>query len=276
MDCCDAGLLHDWQRTKQYLGGVGLGGTILAAAETTSTQLSAKAAARADAAHGTVAVSEHQTLGRGRRDRGWHSIPGRDLMFSVVLRPPIETRFAVLLNLAAALAVSRMLSGYAQLGDRAAIKWPNDVLVDGKKICGIICEAAGDEKRLTYAVLGIGVNTNRSGAELPPLDSPDRPGATSLWVETGKTFDMPRLLAALLTELDGTCGMVVSEEGRMALLDAYRGHCCTLGREIRIVTDEGEYCGTGVDVSASGALIADIAGARMTFDVGDVVHARLK
>ena len=269
-------MLHDWQGATARLRDCSLGRVIHAAPEMVSTQTPAKEAARAGVGHGTVFVAEHQTCGRGRRDRAWHSIPGRDLMFSVLLRPTAAMQYAPLLNLAAALAVARALGAFPEIADRAAIKWPNDVLIGDRKMCGIICETAGGVSGWQYAVLGIGINCNRVEAELPKLDSPDRPPSTSLRIETGRTVDLPRLLADVLTALDETSGMIACDSGRASLVAAYRARCCTLERQVRIVTDEGDFEGIGAEITPQGALVVQGASERRVFDVGDVVHARLR
>ena len=273
----------DWQRTKIFLRGVLLGCEIFSAPEMSSTQIPAKEAARNSAPHGAVFVTDFQSSGRGRRDRGWHSVPGRDLMFSVVLRPEIERRHAPLLNLAAALAVVRAVGRVAPDVPGVSIKWPNDVLAGEKKekkICGIICESAGSDARLDYAVVGIGVNVNRTADELPEPDSPDRPGATSLRVESArsggdeKIFDLPELLGLTLAELDSIVRMTETESGRRDLADAYAVHCGTLGKIVRVVADDGEYRGIAARVSPDGALVVRTEEGEKIFHAADVVHIR--
>ncbi len=242
-----------------------------------STQIPAKEAARGGAPHGAVWVTDFQRAGRGRRDRAWHSVPGRDLMFSVVLRPEIERRHAPLLNLASALAVARAVGRIAPDVPGVAIKWPNDVLAGEKKekkICGIICESAGNDTRLDYAVVGIGVNVNRTVDELPEMDSPDRPGATSLRVESGRTFDLPALLAAVLTEMGPLVRAIETDEGRRTFIKDYAGRCATLGQKIRVVTGDGDFFGTATEIAPNGALVVEGEAGTQTFDAADVVHVR--
>lgn len=232
------------------------------------------------APHGAVYVTDFQSDGRGRRDRGWHSLPGRDLTFSIVVRPDVELEHASLLNFSAAVAVACMIEDLGEMfGERTGIKWPNDVLIGERKICGIICESAGraeNAQMLSYAVLGIGVNANRTEDELPDTDSPDRPGGTSLRVESGRTFDLPELLGRLLVHLDRTTGLVATLGGRSCLIDEYKARCFTMDRPVRIVTDEGDFHGIAVDISDDGALIVKNETERKVFHVADVVHARLK
>ena len=291
----------DWQETKNFLrGGVRLGGTIHSYETAASTQTPAKDAARQGAAQGTVFVTECQNSGRGRRDREWTSAPGLDLTFSVILRPNIGAVHAQLLNLAAAIAVGDALENiFAEISVGQAnenctrpfdskknpigIKWPNDVMANGKKICGIICEisgtsstssASGAEGRIDYAVLGIGVNVNGAACDMPVLDSPDRPRATSVFIETGRKTALPQLLGKILSNLDELAGMVESEGGRVALIEVYRKKSCTLGEYVRVVTDEGETQGVASNITDEGALsIKDGEGRVLIFHAADVVHA---
>jgi BirA family biotin operon repressor/biotin-[acetyl-CoA-carboxylase] ligase len=247
-----------------------------------STQDPAKEAARGGEPNGTVFVTDYQSEGRGRRDRSWLSAPGVDLTFSAIFRMDAETRHARLLSFAAALAVASALegrfagkAGEAGQKSRAGIKWPNDVLVDGRKICGIICESSGTSERLGYAVLGIGVNVNSREP-----DSPERPQATSVLAAFGERSDLPRLMADILNELEPRSAMVADRDGRMRLMEEYRVRCCTIGQEVRIISDDGEIfsvfgaSGTVSDVTDDGELILSSGGRTYIFNAADVVHAR--
>jgi BirA family biotin operon repressor/biotin-[acetyl-CoA-carboxylase] ligase len=279
--------LTDWQRTGEFLEDSAVGYVINSTPETPSTQTLAKEAARSGAPHGSVFVTDFQTSGRGRRDRHWQSLPGRDLTFSMITRPDVATTHAPLLSLAAALAVSRALKKTApQSSERISIKWPNDVLFGEKKVCGIICECAGAEK-LDYAVLGIGVNVNRTIEELtspdlskPPASSGSPKGhePTSLLAEAGRPFDLPKVLASVITELDRLQALVVTDNGRAWLLDEYRRDCRTIGRLVKIMTDSGDFEGVAIGVSDDGAIIIESVDGkkeRKEFNAGDVLHARI-
>ena len=266
----------DWSETAKFLSGDLTETVIRSAPEMPSTQTAAKDAARNGEPHWTVYVTDFQSAGRGRRDRGWQSIPGRDLTFSVILRPNVEARYAQLLGHAASLAVARAVKKSLRgMEDRVSIKWPNDVLIGGRKVCGMICEISGKDAAIDYAVLGIGVNVNRTKDELPPLDSSDRPNATSLRVESGRLFELPPLLAGILTELHGTSGLIGTEEKRRLFIAEYESDCGSIGREIKIVTDDGDFTGTAVGITQDGALTVRSGDAERTFYAGDVIHARL-
>jgi BirA family biotin operon repressor/biotin-[acetyl-CoA-carboxylase] ligase len=166
--------------------------TIVRVGRVDSTQAVAFALAADGAADGTVVVADSQVAGRGRRGRPWVDEPGASLLVSIVLRPRLEPARLSGLSLAAGVAVAGALTRTAGL--TARLKWPNDVLVDGRKIAGILPEASTGRVRL-----GIGFNVNQTEAELP--EETVKP-TTSLQVETGKDWDRGVLLAAILLELE--------------------------------------------------------------------------
>ena len=160
----------------------------LYAQETTSTQ---DTLAGSDHPHGSVAVAEHQTAGRGRSGRSWEDAPSAALLFSLLLRLPVEAP-PPQLSLVAGLAVATAIEN--ETGLRSAVKWPNDVLVDGRKVAGILLEASSP-----LVVCGIGINVNQDTGNLP---RETRLPATSLRVAADRTFDRGVVLAAALDELE--------------------------------------------------------------------------
>ncbi len=195
---------------------------------------------------GRVVVADHQTAGRGRADRSWLDVPGAMLMFSVLLREVAIER-APLVSLAAGLAVARAI------GPDAKLKWPNDVRIDGRKICGVLGEAAG-----SYVVIGIGVNVGHDDGDLPAELE-----ATSVRIVGGG--DAPRrdeLCASILRELDGLVGA--------DFLDEYRARSETIGARVRVELSEGSFEGTAEAVQDDGSLVVD----GKTVVAGDVIHVR--
>ena len=197
---------------------------------------------------GRVVVADHQTAGRGRAGRTWTDVPGAMLMFSALLRDVPPQRSA-LVGLAAGVAVARAVGGDARL------KWPNDVRIDGRKVCGMLGELApsGD-----YVVIGIGVNVGHAEGDLP-----DELGATSLRISSGGA--PPRrddLCAAILRELDTLVGG--------DFLDDYRALCETIGSRVRVELGDRTIEGTAEAVRDDGALVVD----GNAVVAGDVVHVR--
>ena len=202
---------------------------------------------REGGADGRVVVADHQTAGRGRAGRSWTDVPGSMLMFSALLRDVPPQRSA-LVGLAAGVAVARAV------GNDARLKWPNDVRIGGRKLCGILGELApnGD-----YVVLGIGVNVGHTEGDLP-----DELGATSLRIVSGSPPRRDDLCVAILRELDALVGS--------DFLDAYRRLCETIGSRVRVELADRVMEGVADGVRDDGALLVD-GSAVVT---GDVVHVR--
>jgi BirA family biotin operon repressor/biotin-[acetyl-CoA-carboxylase] ligase len=196
--------------------------------------------------HGAVAVAEHQTAGRGRSGRVWQDATGQALLFSVLLRPepgkPLQ-QLSLVAGLAVAAAVSR------EAGVEAAVKWPNDVLVEGRKVAGILLEASG-----TTVICGIGVNVNQAEGDLP---SRTRLPATSLRMAAGRPLDRGQLLATLLNELEARYGRWLHDglvtfrhelearnalRGRAVVVDGSRGIAGEIAPDgrLEVALDDGE------------------------------------
>ena len=219
--------------------------------ETESTQLLLLDSGLAE---GAVAVAEHQTAGRGRLGRRWEEPPGTSVLCSVVLQPPPE-RTAPELSLVAALAVAEAVDQSA--GMRTQIKWPNDVLLSGRKLAGVLAEMRGET-----VVLGIGINVNQTAEQLDPGV---RVPPASLRTATGREHDRAQLLAGLLRRLEARYDEWL-ESGLSPLLAEIGERDFLRGRE---VTVDGEL-GTAVGISPSGGLEVEFAGDRRLVGSGEV------
>jgi BirA family biotin operon repressor/biotin-[acetyl-CoA-carboxylase] ligase len=242
-----------------------------------STQERARELARSGARHGTIVVSKVQEGGRGRLGRAWGS-PEGGLWTSIVLRPSWDARLAARLTQTAAVAVARALR---RLGVEAEIKWPNDLLVEGRKVCGILAEsslenvpvaakrvgpAAGGLK-LDFVVLGIGLNAN---LDLQDLDVPDRE-VTTLRTELGRDVPLPELLNAVLGELEEQLERIEDFE---TVLDAWRALNCTLGHRVRVQRFGETIEGVALDLNPDGALILQTPQGRKELYEGEVERLR--
>lgn len=225
-----------------------MGRTLHAHEELTSTSDLAKELAEEGAEHGEVVIAEVQTAGRGRRGRAWASPPRRNVYFSVVLRPDLPPSRAPELTLVASLAVCDALR---QAGVDAGIKWPNDVLVGGRKIAGILTELAAEPDRVHWVVLGVGVNVNARPEDFPPEL---RGEATSVLIERGEPAPRALFAAACLTALEDWLD-VHEEQGFEAIRRAWRDRSVTLGREVTVRADGQELVGVAEDVDEHGALL---------------------
>jgi BirA family biotin operon repressor/biotin-[acetyl-CoA-carboxylase] ligase len=210
-----------------------------------------------------VLVADHQTAGRGRRDRRWLAPPGSSLLVSVLVRLQVAPDRLPLATAAAALATSDAVAEVA--GVEAGLKWPNDVVVGERKLAGVLAEAVGDT-----VVVGVGTNVDWPG-DLPPEIAET---AVALNHLTDGAVDRADLLVAYLRALDRDLESLEADGGS-ALLGRYRDRCSTLTRQVRVDTDAGVVEGIAVDLTGPGHLVVETTeGTRVEVATGDVVHAR--
>ncbi len=194
---------------------------------------------------GTVVVAEGQSKGRGRLGRQWVSPKGKGIYASILLRPSLQLSQTPMITLMAAVAVARAIQ--ASTGLKPQIKWPNDLLLDGKKVAGILTELNAELNRVHYVVVGIGMNVNTPKAGLPPH-------GTSLMEELGGRVDRVPLARTLLVEMDRSYGEFL-DEGFQRILDQWRHFADFLGKRIRVAVEGRAVEGQAVDVDSSGALL---------------------
>jgi BirA family biotin operon repressor/biotin-[acetyl-CoA-carboxylase] ligase len=240
--------------------------------ETDSTNRVATDLARAGASHGTVVVAEGQTAGRGRLGRRFHSPPYLNLYTSIVLRPELELPDAPAWTLASAVAVADAVAQTLEDENAVEIKWPNDVLVDGQKACGILLELAAEATRVAFLVLGIGVNLNVDPATFP---EEFRAGATSLCARTGRPIDRAAFARALFTRLERVLDACAAS-GFRGILPLFEARFRMRGRRVRVRDmggSESEGLVHGID--EDGALRLVLAnGEPARFLAGDVTIAK--
>ena len=229
-----------------------------------STNLVLKDLARRGAEDGTVVVADSQGTGRGRMGRAFFSPPGKGIWVSILLRPTFLPQEAPKCTLMAVVAVARAMEHF---GLRAAIKWPNDILHDGRKLVGILTEMSAEMDRVNYVVIGIGINVN-----IAPEDFPAelRTIATSLMQMKGKELPRVAFLQELLRALDDLYAQV-QREGFAPVLAAWREYAVTLGQQVRVIGPAGEeFEGVAADIDAEGALLIDTQEGRRRVLAGDV------
>lgn len=230
-----------------------------------STNDLAKSLAKADAPEGLVVVAEEQVKGRGRRGRSWASPYGLGIWVSVVLRPAIPPREAPKAALVAALAVARATEETA--GVAAQVKWPNDVLLGGRKVAGILVEMDAELEEVRSLVIGVGINAN---LPLHAIPEEARDQATSLMEATGHKVDRVEVLARFLTHLE-TCYVQWMTCGFSPLLAALRQKAAYLGEPVRIVEANRVWEGTAIEIAPDGALLVrDSKGEVVPVYAGDV------
>ncbi|MBD3296515.1 MAG: biotin--[acetyl-CoA-carboxylase] ligase [Candidatus Omnitrophica bacterium] len=221
--------------------------------EIDSTNSKACELAEAGAEEGTVVIAEKQTGGRGRMGRKWASPAGQGVYMSVILRPDMKTDRIPAITLIAALAVIRSIE--AVCGVEAGMKWPNDVYMNGEKVCGILTEIRAQPDRVDFLVLGIGVNVNASKRSLPS-------GATSLRLRTGHRVDRIEFVRDLIGQLESLYG-IYCESGFGVLRGECRRHSTILGNDVSMVEDSRTVEGKALDIDEKGALLVRTGGGEM-------------
>lgn len=216
--------------------------------ETDSTNTELKKAAEKDAPHGTLAVADYQTMGKGRRGRSWTSPHGVGIWMSILLRPRLHPSCASMLTLVAALAVAEGIEEVCGLESK--IKWPNDIVVNGKKVCGILTEMSTELECINYVVVGIGINAN---AEVFPEGI--REIATSLLLETGSRVGRSRLIGAVMKAMEKYYGLFLEKQNMSGLLDAYNSKLANKDNVVRVLAPGNEYTGTAEGINEEGELL---------------------
>lgn len=242
----------------QALEQVGLRAPVRFDEVTRSTQATALDMAEAGTAEWTLVAAEHQTEGRGRLGRTWVDEPGRALMFSLVLRPGFAADFAGLITIFAGAMMAEACR--ARTGAHVTCKWPNDLLLDGRKVGGILAESkVGPEGRLEHVVLGVGVNLDRAPAEVPNA------GALA-------GADPQELLVAFLYRFRTLYGPAMPDLAA-EVLSAARGVSATVGTRVRATTVDGSLVvGEAVDLDPHGGLVVRTAEADEVVRFGEVEH----
>jgi BirA family biotin operon repressor/biotin-[acetyl-CoA-carboxylase] ligase len=246
-----------------------LGQTLHCFDEVTSTNEVARELAEEGAFHGEVVIADQQTAGKGRRGRTWASPPGLNLYCSVILRPELPPQRAPELTLVASVALCETLQ---QAGAEALIKWPNDVIVGGRKIAGILTELSAEPDRVHHVLLGLGVNLNCREADLP---EDVRAEATSLMLERGQHVPRALFTAALFTRLEEWLDRHAAYGFRQAR-EAWRDLADTLGKDVFVRSEGKEFAGVAEDIDESGALLVRTAGRIEKVLAGDVQAVRTK
>jgi BirA family biotin operon repressor/biotin-[acetyl-CoA-carboxylase] ligase len=220
------------------------------------------------AEHGTVIVAEEQTAGRGRLGRSWYSEKSSGIYTSIILRPPLSPAAAPVLTLLAGLAAQKAVS--AATGLSVDIRWPNDLLVNGKKVCGILTEMSAEVDRLHVVVLGIGINVNHSRM---PLELEDR--ATSLRMEAHRAISRVQVLATLLRELERHYHLLL-KEGNRAITERWEAASTFAhGKRVCIITSAGKSQATTTGLDPSGALNVQYDDGRQeSLVAGEVVEVK--
>lgn len=224
--------------------------------DSTNDEVKRQAANGADS--GLVVIAEEQTAGKGRLGRSWKSAPG-GIYFSILLRPELAPADVPGITLAVGLAVCLAIREFT--GCEAMIKWPNDIIIGRKKICGILTEMAAQTDMVDYVVVGAGINVNNKSFA-PEISQK----ATSLYIETGGELELSKLMQSVLKHIDERIGSYLTS---VSIDDAklYKSLCATIGRNVSLERGDKKIEGTATDITFDGKLIITLADGS-TLEVG--------
>ena len=256
-----------YEEIKEYLKTDFMGRSIYYFNSIDSTNKKAKEIAL-DEKEGTVLIAEEQTAGKGRMGRSWVSPKGKGIWMSLILKPTMEPMKVPKLTLIGAAAVYKALEN---MGIKAQIKWPNDVLIDGKKICGILTEMSGELNMVNYVIMGIGINVNLDEGDFPE-ELKDK--ATSLKISTGKEINRKELTANILNEFEKLYISFKEKDQMNEVLKICRENSILLGEEVKIIRGNDVRIGKAIDINENGELLIKFEGDKVESIIAGEVSLR--
>lgn len=223
------------------------GGEIVFLEETGSTNVEARKLAEAGAAHGTLIVADSQTDGKGRRGRSWHTPKGSSIAMSLILKPELEAEYASMLTLVQAVAVTKAIKEICGLD--AQIKWPNDILVNEKKVCGILTEMNLEMTEISSIIIGTGINVNQDWfpEEIAEI-------ATSLRIEKKRTQSRADLIERICELFEEYFEIFMKSKDLSAFLEEYNSYLVSRDRMVKVLDPKGEFTGKALGINAYGEL----------------------
>ncbi|GAX89763.1 biotin--[acetyl-CoA-carboxylase] ligase [Effusibacillus lacus] len=242
-----------------------LGQHIVAVKELDSTNVLAAKLAETGEPDGTLVIADCQTGGKGRRGKAWFSPPGTGIWMSLILRPHLPLAQAPQLTLVAAVAVGQVLSDLA--GHRAGIKWPNDILFEDRKCCGILTEMNMESEEITRVIVGIGINVNQTEIEFP---DELRDIATSLRIVAGRPFHRAKVVQRILERFELLYDQYAEYGSFAPIREQWKQQSITLGRYVSAHTPRGLLTGLAVDIDEMGALVLETDSGRQKVYSADI------
>ena len=218
--------------------------------ETDSTNLRAKLAAIQGEPHGALFVADKQTAGRGRKGRDWESPPGKNLYFTILLKPDFVPDKASMVTLVMGLAVTEVIRTYCNID--AMIKWPNDVVVGGRKVCGILTELGLNGRAVDYLIVGVGINVESQEFPTYLADT-----ATCIEAESLMKADREELLARIMNRFEELYEIFVRDVNLKGLQQPYNDLLINRDRKVRVLDPQGEYTGIARGITETGDLLVE-------------------
>ena len=239
------------RRLKTFLSTEYIGKNIIYYDSIGSTNSKAKELAENGQEHGTVIISEEQTTGRGRLGRNWVSPKYKGIWMSIILRPNIITENISQITLLGAAAVQKAIM---KMGIKTSIKWPNDIVLNSKKVCGILTEMSGEIDHINYLIMGIGINVNLEEEDIP---SDLKDVATSLKLESGKHMERKILLANVLNIFEELYSDFVQNGNIKETIEICRKNSMLIGKEIQLINRGKVTTAKAIDISEKGELVIE-------------------
>ncbi len=224
------------------------GSNVVCFDETGSTNDQAKKLAYDGAPNGTLVVADRQVSGKGRKGRSWESPSGVGIWMSLVVRPAISAASAPMLTLIMAMAVAKGIKKVTDI--ECQIKWPNDLVVNKKKVCGILTEMSTEFSDIRYIVIGVGINVSQTGFDGELSDT-----ATSLFIESGKNFKRSEIIAAAMEAFEEYYAKFIETDDLSALKDEYNAILVSKDGEVCVLDPSGSFQGISLGISDNGGLL---------------------
>lgn len=240
--------LLDVKKIKEYMKSQWLAKEVVFLEETGSTNVEAAKLAALGKEHGTIVVADSQTSGKGRRGRSWHTPKSTSIAMSFILKPEWEAEYASMLTLVQAMAVAETIEEVCCC--QARIKWPNDILVHEKKICGILTEMNLEGSKIASVIIGTGINVNQ---EIFPEDICAI--ATSLKKETGMVQCREKLIGILCSKFEAYYEQFLKTKDLSCFIEEYNARLISAGRSVRVLDPKGEFVGEALGINAKGELL---------------------
>ena len=213
-----------------------------------STNLQAKVDAENGAKEGTLIVADMQTAGRGRKGKAWSSPAGTNAYFTLILKPEFDVALSSMVTLVMGLAVAEGI--WEACGVEAGIKWPNDIVAGGKKLCGMLAEMSVEREYIHYVVMGVGINVGKQ--DFPPEIADI---ATSLWAECGKKVSRAGLIACVMKAFEECYASFLKEGNLSGLVERYSALLVNKDREVLVLDPKGEFRGMSLGINDTGELL---------------------
>ena len=225
--------------------------------ELASTNLQAKLDAENGAGEGTLIVADMQTAGRGRKGKGWSSPAGTNVYFTLILKPDYDVEQASMVTLVMGMAVAEGIR--ATCGVDARIKWPNDIVAGGRKLCGMLAEMSVEREFIHYVVVGVGINVTE---QVCPDEIADT--ATSLWQECGRKVSRGQLIVNVMKAFEARYKVFCGSRSLSGLVEEYNGMLVNKNREVRVLDPKGEFRGVSRGINEKGELLVELEDGSVT------------